>query len=426
MTTIIISIFILGYIAIATEHSIKVNKAASALLTGVLTWTVYIMFTPDKHLVGEELVHHLGELSGILFFLMGAMTIVELVDSHDGFDIITGKINQTDKRKLLWIIAFITFFLSAILDNLTTTIVIVSLLRKLIKGEKERLFFVGIVVVAANAGGAWSPIGDVTTTMLWIGNQISASNIVLNVFLPSVVCLAVPLGYLSFKLKGDIQRPALKSSDTKHALTLRNQKTVLIAGVSGLVFVPIFKTITHLPPFMGILFSLGILWVIVEIMHKGKEDEHKNKYSVVQALRKIDVPSILFFLGILVSIAALESIGSLVQLAGWLDKNLHNENIIVMAVGLLSSIIDNVPLVAAAQGMYDLSVFPTDHSFWQFLAYCAGTGGSALIIGSAAGVAAMGMEKISFFWYMKNISLLALLGYFSGAVVYILQMYILG
>lgn len=426
MTTIIISIFVLGYIAIATEHSIKVNKAASALLTGVLTWTVYIMFTPDKHLVGEELVLHLGELSGILFFLMGAMTIVELVDAHNGFDIITSKIDQTDKRKLLWIIAFITFFLSAILDNLTTTIVIVSLLRKLIKGEKERLFFVGIVVVAANAGGAWSPIGDVTTTMLWIGNQITAYNIALKVFIPSVVCLAVPLVYLSFKLKGDIQRPELNSLDKKHALTQKNQKTVLIAGISGLVFVPIFKTITHLPPFMGILFSLGVLWVLVEIMHKGKEDEHRNKYSVVQALRKIDVPSILFFLGILVSIAALESIGSLVLLAGWLDKTLHNENIIVIAIGLLSSIIDNVPLVAAAQGMYDLSVFPTDHSFWTFLAYCAGTGGSALIIGSAAGVAAMGMEKISFFWYMKNISLLALLGYFSGAAVYILQMYVLG
>jgi Na+/H+ antiporter NhaD/arsenite permease-like protein len=262
--------------------------------------------------------------------------------------------------------------------------------------------------------------------MLWIGNQITASSIVMRVFLPSIVCLAVPLLYLSFKLKGDIQRPSIKSSDTRHALSLGNQKTVLIAGVSGLVIVPVFKTITHLPPFMGILFSLGVLWVIVEIMHKGKEDEHKNKFSVVQALRKIDVPSILFFLGILVSIAALESIGSLVQLAGWLENNLQNENIIVIAIGLLSSIIDNVPLVAAAQGMYDLSVFPTDHSFWEFLAYCAGTGGSALIIGSAAGVAAMGMEKISFFWYMKNISLLALLGYFSGAAVYILQMYILG
>jgi len=425
MAILIISIFVLGYIAIATEHTIKINKAASALLTGVLTWTVYILFSHDKHIVGEELVHHLGNLSGILFFLMGAMTIVELVDAHDGFDIITSKIEQTDKRKLLWIIAFIAFFLSAVLDNLTTTIVIVSLLRKLIKGEKERLFFVGIVVVAANAGGAWSPIGDVTTTMLWIGNQITAYNIVLNVFIPSVVCLSVPLIYLTFKLKGNVQRPELKSSDKQHALSLKNQMTVLVAGVLGLVFVPVFKTITHLPPFMGILFSLGILWVMVEIMHKGKEDEHKNKYSVVQALRKIDVPSILFFLGILVSISALESIGVLVELAGWLSTTLHNENIIVMAIGLLSSIVDNVPLVAAAQGMYDLTVFPTDHSFWQFLAYCAGTGGSVLIIGSAAGVAAMGMEKISFFWYIKKISLLALLGYFSGAAVYLLQMYLL-
>jgi len=421
MTTIIISIFVLGYIAIATEHTIKINKAASALLTGVLCWTVYILFSHEKHIVTEELVEHLGELSGILFFLMGAMTIVELVDAHDGFEIITSKINQTDKRKLLWIVAFITFFLSAVLDNLTTTIVIVSLLRKLIRDEKDRLFFAGIVVVAANAGGAWSPIGDVTTTMLWIGNQITALNIVLKVFIPSVVCLAVPLIYLSFKLKGNIHRPALKSSEKEHNLSQKNKKTVLVAGILALVFVPIFKTITHLPPYMGMLFGLGVLWVMVEIMHKGKEDEHKTKYSVVQALRKIDVPSILFFLGILISIAALGSIGSLVKLAGWLSSTLHNENIIVIAIGLLSSVIDNVPLVAAAQGMYDLSVFPTDHAFWEFLAYCAGTGGSALIIGSAAGVAAMGMEKISFFWYLKKISLLALLGYFSGAAVYILQ-----
>lgn len=426
MTTIIISIFVLGYVAIATEHTIKINKAASALLTGVLCWTVYILFAHDKHIVTEELVEHLGELSGILFFLMGAMTIVELVDAHDGFDIITSKINQTDKRRLLWIIAFITFFLSAVLDNLTTTIVIVSLLRKLIRDEKDRMFFVGMVVVAANAGGAWSPIGDVTTTMLWIGNQITALNIVLKVFIPSVICLAVPLIYLSFRLKGNIHRPALKSEDNKHDLSQHHQKTVLVAGVLALVFVPIFKTITHLPPYMGILFGLGVLWVLVEIMHKGKENEHKNKYSVVQALRKIDVPSILFFLGILISIAALGSIGSLVKLAGWLSTTLHNENIIVIAIGLLSSIIDNVPLVAASQGMYDLSIYPTDHSFWEFLAYCAGTGGSALIIGSAAGVAAMGMEKISFFWYLKKISWLALIGYLSGAAVYIIQQQILG
>jgi len=426
MTGLIIAIFVLGYIAIATEHSIKINKAASALLTGVLCWTVYILFSPDKDIVTEELVEHLGNLSGILFFLMGAMTIVELVDAHDGFNIITSIINQTDKRKLLWLIGFITFFLSAVLDNLTTTIVIVSLLRKLIHNEKERLFFAGIVVVAANAGGAWSPIGDVTTTMLWIGNQISTLDIILKVFIPSVACLAVPLIYLSFKLKGNIQRPVLKTIEKNHDLTLRNQKTVLTTGILALVFVPVFKTITHLPPFMGILFGLGVLWILVEIMHKGKEDERKTKYSVVGALRKIDVPSILFFLGILVAISALESIGSLVQLASWLSETLHNENIIVIAIGLLSAVIDNVPLVAAAQGMYDLTQFPTDHAFWSFLAYSAGTGGSALIIGSAAGVAAMGMEKISFFWYLKNISLLALLGFFAGAAVYLLQQQIFG
>ncbi len=426
MTILIIAIFVIGYIAIATEHSIKINKSASALLTGVLCWTVYILYTPDKHIVTEELVHHLGELSGILFFLMGAMTIVELIDAHDGFNIITNRINQTDKRKLLWILGFITFFLSAVLDNLTTTIVIVSLLRKLIKDEKDRLFFAGIVVIAANAGGAWSPIGDVTTTMLWIGNQISASDIILKVFIPSVVCLAVPLIYLSFRLKGKIGRPAFKSSEKNNVLTQRNQLTVFTAGIGALVFVPVFKTVTHLPPFMGMLFGLGVLWVLVEIMHKGKEDEHKNKYSVVQALRKIDVPSILFFLGILVAISALQSIGTLVELSTWLSNNLQNENIIVIAIGILSSIVDNVPLVAAAQGMYDLTQFPTDHSFWSFLAYCAGTGGSILIIGSAAGVAAMGMEKIDFFWYLKKISFLALIGYFAGAAVYILQQQIFG
>lgn len=426
MTTIIVAIFIIGYAAIATEHPIRVNKAASALLTGVLTWTVYILFAHDKHIVNEELLHHLGELSGILFFLMGAMTIVELIDAHDGFEVITKKITQTDKRKLIWTIAFITFFLSAVLDNLTTTIVIVSLLRKLIRDEKDRLFFAGIVVIAANSGGAWSPIGDVTTTMLWIGNQISAMSIILKVFIPSVVSLAIPLIYLSFRLKGNVNRPAVKTTEKSHSLSQKNQMTVLIAGVSALVFVPIFKTITHLPPFMGILFGLGVLWVLVEILHKGKEEENKSKYSVVQALRRIDMSSILFFFGILVSISALQATGVLTNLSAWLSATLQNQNIIVIAIGLLSSIVDNVPLVAAAQGMYDLSVFPTDHPFWEFLAYCAGTGGSILIIGSAAGVAAMGMEKIDFFWYLKKISLLALLGYFAGAAAYLLQMQILG
>jgi Na+/H+ antiporter NhaD/arsenite permease-like protein len=426
MNGIIIAIFVLGYSAIATEHSIKINKAASAILTGVLIWTVYIFYSHEKHVVNEELLHHLGELSGILFFLMGAMTIVELIDSHDGFEVITKKIEQTDKRKLIWTIAFITFFLSAVLDNLTTTIVIVSLLRKLIKDQKDRLFFAGITVIAANSGGAWSPIGDVTTTMLWIGNQISAGSIMLRVFIPSVVSLIVPLIYLSFRLKGNVNRPAIHSEEKSHSLTQKNQMTVLIAGISALIFVPVFKTITHLPPFMGILFGLGVLWIIVEILHKGKEEENKSKYSVVQALRRIDMPSILFFFGILAAIAALQSIGLLTQLSAWLSATLKNQNVIVIAIGLLSSIIDNVPLVAAAQGMYDLTVFPTDHPFWEFLAYCAGTGGSILIIGSAAGVAAMGMEKIDFFWYLKKISFLALLGYFAGAAAYILQLQFFG
>ena len=425
MTTLIITIFILGYIAIATEHKIKINKAASALITGVLCWTVYILYAPDKLLVGEELTQHMGELSGILFFLLGAMTIVELIDAHDGFDIITTRIDQTDRRKLLWIVAFITFFLSAILDNLTTTIVIISLLRKLIRDDKDRLFFAGIVVVPANAGGAWSPIGDVSTTMLWIGGQITASNIIIKLILPSLICLIVPLVYLSFKLKGKIERPLLETNTTQ-SLSQKQQSIVFFSGVIILILVPVFKTVTHLPPFMGILIGLGILWVITEIIHSGKNDEDKHILSVVHALRKIDAPSILFFLGILVSVAALQSIGTLSEVAQWLTAKIHNENIIVISIGLLSAIIDNVPLVAAVQGMYDLNQYPPDNYFWEFLAYAAGTGGSALIIGSAAGVAAMGMEKISFFWYLKTISLLALLGYFAGAIMYILQHQFLG
>ena len=426
MALFIIIIFILGYIAIATEHSIKINKAATALLTGVLCWTVYILFAPDKDIVSEELTTHLGELSGILFFLLGAMTIVELIDAHDGFDIITTRITQTDKRKLLWIIAFITFVLSAILDNLTTTIVIVSLLRKLIRDDKDRLFFAGIVVVAANAGGAWSPIGDVTTTMLWIGGQITALNIIVKLILPSIICIVVPLVFLSFKLEGNIERPILETNSNNQSLSSRQQAIVFFSGVLILILVPVFKTVTHLPPYMGILIGLGILWIITEIIHGKKDEEEKHNLSVVHALRKIDTPSILFFLGILISIAALQSIGVLSELSTWMTATLHNDNIIVMSIGLLSSIVDNVPLVAAAQGMYDLNQYPADHYFWEFLAYCTGTGGSVLIIGSAAGIAAMGLEKINFFWYLRNISLLALVGYFAGAITYILQHQIFG
>jgi Na+/H+ antiporter NhaD/arsenite permease-like protein len=421
MTGILVSIFVLGYVLIAAEKFIKVNKAATALLSGVLCWTVYILFSPDSTLVTEELNHHMGELSGILFFLLGAMTIVELIDAHDGFDLITARITQTDKRKLLWTVAFITFFLSAILDNLTTTIVMVSLLRKLISTEKDRLFFAGIVIIAANAGGAWSPIGDVTTTMLWIGGQITSTNIIVQLIFPSLMCLTVPLVYLSFILRGKIERPIMEVNSEYKTLSQMHQSTVFFSGIGILILVPVFKTVTHLPPFMGILIGLGLLWIITEIIHGTKDEDDKHNLSVVHALRKIDTPSILFFLGILVSIAALESAGILSRLAQWLTTTLHDDNAIVLSIGLLSSIVDNVPLVAAAQGMYDLNQYPTDHYFWEFLAYSTGTGGSVLIIGSAAGVAAMGMEKISFFWYLKKISLLALLGYFAGAITYILQ-----
>lgn len=424
MIALLTGAFVIGYIAIASEHFIKINKAATALITGVVCWTIYILSSPDKHLVSEQLTEHLGELSGILFFLMCAMTIVELIDAHGGFEIITRRITQTDKRKLLWIISLITFFLSPVLDNLTTTIVMISLLRKLVEEREERLRFAGMIVIAANAGGAWSPIGDVTTTMLWIGNQITAANITFQLILPSLVCLAVPLVILSFKLKGKIIRPTEKDTSTETSVSRKQQYIVFFSGVLILILVPVFKTVTHLPPYMGILIGLGILWIITEIIHGKKNEENKHVLSVAYALQKIDTPSILFFLGILISIAALQATGVLSALATWMNTHFANYNVIVISLGLLSAIIDNVPLVAAAQGMYSLNQYPTDHYFWEFLAYTTGTGGSALIIGSAAGVAAMGLEKIGFLWYVKNISLLALTGYFAGAAVFILQHYL--
>jgi len=421
MILLLIITFIAGYILIALEHAVKINKSSIALITGVLCWSVYSLFSPDKSMVNQQLREHLGEISGILFFLLGAMTIVELIDSHDGFEIITSRITQTNKRKLLWIVAFITFFLSAVLDNLTTTIVVIALLRKLVKNPKERLFFAGMVVVAANAGGAWTPIGDVTTTMLWLGGQITTAHIMLKLFLPSLVSLIVPLLVLSIYFKGAVNRPDfLKAKDNQH-LPVKHQFVVFFSGILILMLVPVFKTVTHLPPYMGILAGLGILWIVTEVIHGKKDESAKNSFSVVQALRKIDLPSILFFFGILISIAALQSSGLLTELALWLSKSIGNVNVVVLSMGVLSSIVDNVPLVAAAQGMYSLSQFPQDSYFWEFLAYCVGTGGSILIIGSAAGVAAMGMERINFFWYLKRFSLLSLLGYFSGAVVYLLQ-----
>lgn len=421
---LLIVVFSIGYLFIALEHAVKLNKAATALLTGGILWTIYILFAPDKHLVNEQLSHHLGELAGILFFLLGAMTIVELIDAHDGFDLITEKIRQTDKRKLLWVISFITFFLSALLDNLTTTIVIVSLLRKLINDPKDRLFFTAIVVIAANAGGAWSPIGDVTTTMLWIEGQISTTTIIAHLILPSLACMLAPLLVLSFILKGKVDRPAAIHESNYKTVPSKHKAVVLITGLSILMLVPVFKTLTHLPPYLGVLVGLGILWILTEVLHGDRDEDDKHNLSVVHALRKIDTPSILFFFGILVAIAALQSTGVLSDLAKWMTKTIIYDNLIVFALGLLSSVVDNVPLVAAAQGMYDMTVYPMDHPFWIFLAYCTGTGGSILIIGSAAGVAAMGMEKISFIWYLKRISLLAFIGYIAGASIFLLQQWI--
>jgi NhaD family Na+/H+ antiporter len=419
MTSLLIVLFIIGYLAIAFEHAIKINKSASALLTGVLCWTVYILATKDPHVINEELTSNLGDLAGILFFLMGAMTIVELVDAHDGFDVITSRITTNNKRKLLFIICIITFFLSSVLDNLTTAIVMVSLVRKLISDKNDRWLFIGMIIIAANAGGAWSPIGDVTTTMLWIGGRITALNIILKLFIPSVLCLCVPMFLLAFKLKGNVTRP---SSDevVKKNTSSKERNIIFISGLGALVFVPVFKTITHLPPFMGVLFGLAIVWIITEIIHNKKEDTERDSLSVVRALQRIDVPSILFFLGILIAIAALQSAGILSQLAIFMDERIGNLNIIVPSIGVLSAIIDNVPLVAASMGMYNITNYPPDSYIWEFLAYCAGTGGSILIIGSAAGVAAMGMERIDFIWYLKKISWLALLGYFAGVISYII------
>ncbi len=426
MVTIITVIFILGYAAIILEHPLKINKAASALITGVLCWSVFALFADDKQLPGHIAGDYLGEVAGILFFLLGAMTIVELIDAHDGFEVITSRIRTTSKKKLVWIIGFISFFLSAVLDNLTTTIVIVSMLRIIIPEKKDRLLFTGLVIIAANAGGAWSPIGDVTTTMLWIGGQITAGSIILQAILPSLVCFLLPAFIISRQVRGNAERSEDAEKKPDFTNTSRDRNIVFWIGVGSLLFVPVFKTITHLPPYMGVLLGLGVMWVVTEMIHSGKDEAERGELSVNHALRKIDTPSILFFLGILLSIAALQATGVLAVLAESMNNSIGNIKAITLLTGLLSAVVDNVPLVAAAQGMYGLEQYPTGHFFWEFLAYCAGTGGSCLIIGSAAGVAAMGLEKIEFFWYMKKIGWLALLGYLAGAATFLLQHYIAG
>lgn len=423
--TLMIIVFVLGYMAIALEHSIKVDKAASALIIGGLGWALYAFSGVDAHHLNEHLSHHLVDIAEILFFLLGAMTIVELIDAHEGFSIITDKITTNKKVALMWILSIITFFFSAALDNLTTAIVMAALLTKLIKDREDLWLFAGIVILSANAGGAWSPIGDITTIMLWIGGQVTAANIITSVFLPSVVCAIVPLIYLTFILKGDITRPVNVESKEHYTdpTTPFERNLIFYMGVAGLLFVPVFKTVTHLPPYVGMLLSLGVLWLVTEILHRSKNHEQKSVLSVIGVIKKIDVPTIFFFLGILLAVASLQSAGQLDIVATFLDKTFNGDIYIInIIIGLLSSIVDNVPLVAGAMGMYEIAPmgdFAVDGKFWEFLAYCAGTGGSVLIIGSAAGVAVMGILKIDFIWYIKNISLLALMGYLAGAATYI-------
>ena len=479
MFILMIVIFVLGYIAIALEHPLKVDKAVSALAIGTLCWVLYMFGLFDiltnglspqfseyigskellkddnavksflsgirslggieraawlkemrEWLLENQIISHLGEIAGILFFLLGAMTIVEVIDQHEGFRVLTDRITTTNKAKTLWIISIMTFFLSAVLDNLTTTIVMIALIRKLISEKQTRWVFASIIVLAANAGGAWSPIGDVTTIMLWIGGQVTAGAIISRVLIPSLAAIIVPLAVMSYFLKGGIKRPAADEHDTQ-VTTKAERLIILCLGVGGLLFVPVFKTITHLPPYMGMLLSLSILWLVTELMHRNKDFEIKSKLRIVYILKRVEMPTIFFFLGILLAVAALQSAGQLNLMAEYLNKNLGNVFLIDIAIGLISAVVDNVPLVAGAMGMYPveasgaagfLANFVQNGTFWEFLAYTAGTGGSVLIVGSAAGVAAMGLEKIDFIWYLRKISPLALLGYFAGAGVYYIQM----
>lgn len=428
----IVIVFLSGYLLIALEHSIKINKAAIALLTGTICWVLFVFgaetllpgIAPENvnHYLTENLRNHLGDIAEILFFLLGAMTIVEIIDAHQGFSVIIDRIKTTHRIKLLWLLCLLTFFLSTLLDNLTTSIIMAALLKKLIEDKKDLWMFAGMVIIAANAGGAWSPIGDVTTIMLWIGGQITATNIVTELIIPSLVCLLVPLIILSFKFKGNIEPPQINSSSVSNGFRISQfEKTVVFSiGIGSLIFVPIFKSLTGLPPFMGILFGLSLMWIVTELIHKNKVFEHKKALSIAGVLEKIDTPTILFFLGILIAVASLQSAGHLIDLAEFLDTSFDNIYAINTSIGILSSLVDNVPLVAAAMGMYSLETFPSDHTFWELLAFCAGTGGSILIIGSAAGVAMMGILKIDFVWYLRHISFLALTGYGSGILVYML------
>ena len=424
MMTILILIFTLGYLAITLEHTIKINKSATALMTAVLCWTLIISNASNKELVIEQLSHHLSSISEIVFFLLGAMTIVEIIDAHDGFQNITERIKTTHKTKLIWLISVITFFLSAVLDNLTSTIVMMSILNKLIEDKKTKWLLLGLVIISANAGGAFSPIGDVTTTMLWIGGQISPLNIMKQTFLASLVCMVVPTLIINYMIKGKIELRANVENSLNFNTNSFERNLIFYVGIGCLLFVPLFKTLTNLPPYMGMFLSLGIIWTLTELIHNKKHVNEKGILSVSHALRKIDTPSILFFFGILLSISSLEVVGVLPQMASTLNSSIGNLNLVAICIGLLSAVFDNVPLVAALQSMYSLNDYPQDHYFWELLAFTAGTGGSCLIIGSAAGVAVMGIEKIDFFWYLKKISWIALIGFMAGVATFLIQHYL--
>ncbi len=411
-----IAVFIVGYIFITLEHYTHINKATVALLMAVICWVLQFL---NPQVVNENnlnlLSHHLADISQVIFFLLGAMTIVEIISVHQGFDSISNLIDFRSKRAVLWVVALLSFGLSAILDNLTTTIVMVSLLSKFVDKGEDRLIIGGAIVVAANAGGAWTPIGDVTTTMLWIGGQLTSLEIMKTLFLPSLICFGVAIFILSLSLQGQFDK---KIESIKEKKSLPYSRFIFCLGLILLMFVPAFKIMTGLPPFMGMLLGLSVMWLITDVLH-FKYDE-RSHLRVPDVLTKIDLSGVLFFLGILLCIDALDSAKILGHLAYYLDNHIGNNTLIATAIGLVSAVIDNVPLVAASMGMYNLASYPTDHTFWKLIAYCAGTGGSILLIGSAAGVVFMGMEKVNFIWYIKRISLPALVGYFAGIGIYLL------
>lgn len=435
MENILILIFVLGYLSITLEHTLKIDKLIPALVMMVLMWAVislghFNVYTVDETLkvlapadLNETLLHHFGKTAEILIFLVGAMTIVEIVDYFDGFSAIKGFVKTQSKRKLLWVFCIIGFFLSSVIDNLTATIILISILRKIVKTGELRIWYASLIIIAANSGGAWSPIGDVTTTMLWIANKVTTLNLITNIFIPSVVSIAVPLLIASFLpiFRGNLEYTVVEN---KKASNYGN--VMFYLGLGGIVFVPIFKTITHLPPYLGMMFSLAIVAIVAEILSLRKLEittiENENTYisPIQKSLSRIEMPSVLFFLGILMAVAALESVGKLFQFSDWLTINIPNIDVVVIILGISSSIIDNVPLVAASIGMFHNGI---DDSLWHFVAYSAGTGGSMLIIGSAAGVVAMGMEKINFFWYLKNITWLAATGFIAGAIAFMLMRY---